>query len=67
MAQDSKCPCGDQAEFTVTTEHAADNLCPRCTVNEVRHILPATVSVVAIPDEFEDEEPAPAPPAAQPA
>ena len=61
MPQGDKCPCGDQAEFTVTTGHTTDDLCPRCTVNEVQELLPTTISVVAIPDGFEDEEAVPAP------
>ena len=56
MPQGDYCPCGDQAEFTIATEHTTDNLCPRCTVNEVQALLPTTVSVTAIPDEFDDDE-----------
>ena len=58
MPDDSYCPCGDAAEFTVTEgSQSPQNRCPRCTVLEVRDHIPENWTIDDIPDEFEDGDP----------
>ncbi len=60
MPDDTYCACGDHADYTLTTgADRPQNLCARCTVNDVRPHLPDHVAVQDLPDENGgDAEPA---------